>query len=328
MARASRDQGRAVSLATANISNSVFDSRRDRTDPQPYHRVSPSLAGGAATLQVLRFLGLEAPGGARECGTCFDTVLACEGLSCASAHFTCGSCLGREICRQAERVGEGRGDRPGPVDIMAVRCVDPVGCQAQPFSDAELARVLPADAVSGCLRASLDARAAVQGVALAAGFQRERLELLRRLGEAEARAGNLGQLRESVVETILTTRCPNPACMQRFGGFTGCFALQCKMPDDAAGAWGGNAAAFCGRAFCGWCFEPCGADAHAHVRNCPSKLSNDAYYGTDQQYNESLRRLQLRRLQEYSSTLDAGVWRDLKQFMRDDWARHGLAVAF
>jgi hypothetical protein len=215
---------------------------------------------------------------------------------------------------------------------MTVRCIAPPvedgGCKAPPFTDAELARVLPADAVSACLRASLDARVAVQGVKLAAGFHRERLELLRRLGEAEARAGNLKQLRESVIETILTTRCPNPACMQRFGGFTGCFALTCEMPDDAAHAWGDNAAGFCGRAFCGWCFESCGADAHAHVRGCPSKLASDAYYGTEHQYEESLRRMQLRRLQEYSRTLGAGVWRDLKLHMQDDWARHGLAVGF
>jgi hypothetical protein len=38
--------------------------------------------------------------------------------------------------------------------------------------------------------------------------------------------------------------------------------------------------------------------------------------------------MQLRKLQEYSRTLDAGVWRDLNLHMRDDWVRHGLAVGF
>ena len=59
-----------------------------------------------------------------------------------------------------------------------------------------------------------------------------------------------------VEERILTLACPR--CGQAFVDFVGCFALTCSR-DKAA--------------FCAYCLEDCGADAHRHVANCPHNIA-------------------------------------------------------
>ena len=48
-------------------------------------------------------------------------------------------------------------------------------------------------------------------------------------------------------------------------GFTGCFALTCVR-------------AACGCAFCAYCFEDCGNDAHAHVRARRCSPNNEGLF--------------------------------------------------
>ena len=53
--------------------------------------------------------------------------------------------------------------------------------------------------------------------------------------------------------------CNIAPCGHRFDFFDGCFAVTCH----------GDGTRTCGRAFCGFCMQDCGADAHPHVRECP-----------------------------------------------------------
>ena len=80
---------------------------------------------------------------------------------------------------------------------------------------------------------------------------RQELARLARLSEFERQ---VEAARLHVEENLLTLKCPRPACGQAFVDFSNCFALQCHR---------------CGCGFCAWCLADCGADAHAHVANCP-----------------------------------------------------------
>ena len=62
------------------------------------------------------------------------------------------------------------------------------------------------------------------------------------------------------LQETLNLKCPR--CSQVFSEYNGCAALVCRGA-QAGGAGG------CGAAFCAWCQADCGADAHAHVAQCP-----------------------------------------------------------
>ena len=55
---------------------------------------------------------------------------------------------------------------------------------------------------------------------------------------------------------MLEDACPR--CKQVFDQFDGCCALDCSR---------------CPCSFCAWCLQDCGADAHSHVRECPSNMA-------------------------------------------------------
>lgn len=99
------------------------------------------------------------------------------------------------------------------------------------------------------------------------------------------------QLRNHIVEEILTLRCPRCSCA--FLDFDGCFALTCSN---------------CKCGFCGWCLKDCGYDAHAHVKTCPSKppeARNEAYFGTKDQFQEAQRKRRRRELIGFLQKLDS-----------------------
>ena len=71
--------------------------------------------------------------------------------------------------------------------------------------------------------------------------------------------------RKKIIEEILELRCPR--CSKVFFDFVGCFALTCNN---------------CRCAFCAYCLEDCGADAHAHVAGCGlNRAPGRNVYGND-----------------------------------------------
>lgn len=268
---------------------------------------------------------LEAPGAAAAvCCICYDDCLPTERLACAGPerHVFCGTCLGKDISRQAEKEREGRGPKRAAGELLAVRCVH---CKfgAPAFTDAQLAAVLPPDVLPSCLGAVIATREALQKGRDRQEAHAELTELRRRLGEAEARNGDLAKMRAHVADAILTTRCPH--CSLAFGGFTGCFALDCQVDMDsgaakaaaaAAAALGAQLQARCGNAFCAWCFEKCGADAHGHVARCAWKLADQVYHGKEADYKASVRRRQLHQLGLLRESMEADLWGALVDGMK------------
>ena len=68
------------------------------------------------------------------------------------------------------------------------------------------------------------------------------------------------------IEGMLNVKCPR--CEMVFMDFANCAALTCGQ-------------AGCGAAFCAWCQEDCGDDAHNHVAHCAAKPPGaDTFYDT------------------------------------------------
>jgi hypothetical protein len=127
-----------------------------------------------------------------------------------------------------------------------------------------------------------------------------------------------------VAEHVLTPKCPR--CARAFLGFNGCFALRCALDETEAAAAGAAwaAGAFCGAAFCAWCFEDCGADAHEHVKRCAHNRGGQLYHGTVAQFDASLRALRLRRLRTYLPEQPLHVRRALLAALHEELADLGI----
>ena len=102
-------------------------------------------------------------------------------------------------------------------------------------------------------------------------------EKIQKIADADERQAAVARL--MIVDNLLVLRCPR--CTAVFADFDGCFALKCHR----------NA---CGAAFCAWCLQDCGADAHAHVQTC-AQGNGRGYYGTKEEFEEH-HRLRRRRL--------------------------------
>jgi len=95
-------------------------------------------------------------------------------------------------------------------------------------------------------------------------------------------------LRNKVIEDFLTLKCPR--CSKAFLDFDGCFALKCSA---------------CPCAFCGWCLQDCGTDAHPHVIKCSSKpKENKSYFGSFEQFEVAQHKRQQKLLSTFLDSLD------------------------
>ncbi len=103
-----------------------------------------------------------------------------------------------------------------------------------------------------------------------ARVERLRQELAR--GQ-DAHSQKITRHRLHIAENILTLKCPRAQCRRAFIDYSGCMALSCQ----------------CGCGFCAWCLADCGADAHAHVLQCPSNIQRGSYGGTLAQFNTAHR---------------------------------------
>ena len=211
----------------------------------------------------------------RECcvfTACPDRPLTLsDGLECSQGHFVCSGCLAAAV--------EARGEAAGRLGCLA--------CAAQPFPDRDVLLKLPERAGLRFLSQVTRATDAANARALEAAMD-ERVQLA---VEARLAKDATSRLRNQVIDSILTLRCPHADCKKamhfqveegsglRLLPWTGCFAVICK--DD-----GGNG---CKKHFCGWCFAPFGAgkegdsECHRHVVSCAHNTApgRDVYGGPD-----------------------------------------------
>ena len=245
----------------------------------------------------------------RTCAVCLEDGIPCDaGLTCDGAtdnHFTCWTCVSRTVGSAAARTAAAGG----------LRCpAAGADCSSSPFSEAALSRGLTAEALASLRDAQLEA----QKISLTAEFAAERRELCTQLAVANAQNGRLHDLRLDV-EAMLTPKCPR--CSSAFAGFDGCFALKCAYPEENAAAAAsaatalrnGGALRFCGAGFCGWCFELCGNDAHAHVLACPHNLvAGRGYFAPMDLWEQSLTMWKKRTLEAYLAKLEPPMRAALK----------------
>jgi len=126
-----------------------------------------------------------------------------------------------------------------------------LGCQAPPFSDAEVAAVC---------EPQLFGRYVQQRVELAE--MKMEVEKAREFAQKVARLEAMDERTRRVetcamrVRDALNNACPR--CKAVFEDFNGCTALTCHR---------------CSAGFCAWCLADCGADAHRHVASCARNLA-------------------------------------------------------
>jgi hypothetical protein len=257
---------------------------------------------------------------AQRCAICLETVPSARGLECpqrVAQHFLCNECLTRKVTADCQ-VADGNAllDRAGQVFCVGYTLQDsPCASSgaATAYADRDLAGHLPPAAFECYMRARHEC--------VSARLHREKdeevrqrvaseLERLRAQSEAQRQ---FAEAYRHIVDDLLTLRCdplpahsshtlltrrscrcPNHECRQAFIDFEGCFALSCSR---------------CSAAFCGWCLAFCGVrgDAHAHVRCCPHRSSEDPLFGSLEQFSMVTRRRQRDDVRLFMATLPAPV---------------------
>ncbi len=234
----------------------------------------------------------------RDCGSCYDKRRLEGGLECADKHFLCKDCLESGLCAYLKPDSD-RDPRVGR-DLS-------VGCLYDPACGARLAARDLARHVSEATLAKVRKR---EHSRLVAEVQQELgREYERRLKAELARKVDdviFTRHREHICG-LLTPSCPR--CKRVFFDFDGCFAISCS-------GQGG-----CGCAFCAYCLEDCGADAHHHVAACPHRPHRapsvdgvyDRYYGSKAEFEAAMKTLRTRRVREYWSSEVAKLPGDQRQ---------------
>ncbi|KAG5184304.1 hypothetical protein JKP88DRAFT_315222, partial [Tribonema minus] len=225
-----------------------------------------------------------------------------QGVMCAAAaagnqHFTCDVCLDRWVASLAD----------DPLKLAGsggfVRCTG-VNCASKAFDPHTVAQHIRQETHTKYRTAVEAGIKQLNSFELQAAFNKRledlRLELMNSHStNALDQAARQGELH--VVERVLTLHCPT--CDKAFLDFEDCFAIRCRpveLPGHVRGKIG------CGNSFCGWCMQPCGQDAHNHVRSCKFKMTppDNLYYGSFELFNQTQKNRRQRMLGEYLSTIN------------------------
>jgi MoxR-like ATPase len=182
------------------------------------------------------------------CGTCFANFPADRGMFCEnqeSPHFTCRTDLNAAAMEsiRPEKLGS----------AVVTQCT---ACSSS-FDQYLMTKHLTKET---CVAID-SAKREIQEVKLQQEYDRKlQQELSRRLKEEVALLQQMDAAqravyshRQRICNEILNDKCPR--CGQVFIYDGGCMAFACLRPA-------------CGSAFCGYCFEACGRDAHGHAAGC------------------------------------------------------------
>jgi len=235
-----------------------------------------------------------ARGPARTCCVCCcdelesgEALCLADGVDCPSgqpAHFVCDLCLALLASSSLN----------GPSFAGVILCPGP-GCKGK-YADQVLAQRLPAELFARLLKALLESKEKTLREELNA--QNKRV-LERELEEMQRRSVLQNQVlaaKRYVEEELMTLKCPR--CRRAFADFSGCCALTCG--GDGPG---------CGCAFCAWCLQDCGHDAHAHVRTCPRNPARGELFDSKRQFPASQRKRVVEAVRGYLGALGSGELR-------------------
>jgi len=245
----------------------------------------------------------------QECTICLSAVLQTQGVSCGAtttrSHLTCNECFDRHVLTESQRKV-----RLLQRDDARVRCL---GASAHLMADlcAGKSSFFSDDIVSQHTSATtfgayMQTRKQLVEQQIAQEMEQHHRTALRQQIErlwvfSTHQLEVEGLHLQAAREYVLTLKCPR--CGQAFVDLEGCFALKCSR---------------CAAAFCGWCLEDCGANAHPHVACCPRKLSNDRYFGNMEQFKAAHKQRRIQQLRKLLNNKKDEVRRDVLHQLRLD----------
>ena len=237
----------------------------------------------------------------RECSICMDEVMLLSGYDCGE-HFTCDDCF-------AMHVGFKFGEELRILEATEGKVYCPgVDCEAKAVTEGDIFLHAGEAGIRGYLGAQKKLLEKKLGEEIRKE-ERERLEREKvRIAAMDQLQREVHNARTTIVEDLLTLKCPREGCRQAFLDFDGCFALSCSK---------------CGCGFCAWCLEDCGRDAHAHVANCEVGREQNGrdYYGTEDQFVACQKERRQHSVRDFLRTLtDAvrvGVIRQVQPDLKD-----------
>jgi hypothetical protein len=205
-----------------------------------------------------------------QCAICLDEVqpqltnVICPGEE-KPAHVVCPTCFVGHV--RAFATSESRMSKSS----SSVECFEQ-GCQHR-FASLDVIPLLAGDVESLALflqfKTDIETHVVRQE-------EKERFDEQRRRDEEQAKLNYEEHTSQAeatkITETIFNISCPR--CKAVFVDFSGCLALHCK----------------CGCAFCGWCLRDCGADAHACVGMCGTRLGYPGYHHSIDVFNQHHRK--------------------------------------
>ena len=258
----------------------------------------------------------------RECCVCFDEVNIAAGVECAGrpAHFLCDACFGQHCLAFAQEdlhVLTARGGRlycPERRKQGGVwQCCTDHAANDFPPELAYPAETVAAHVPAAAFEALLHARGRIQEQQLVQQLEQQFEERLaaerRRVQALRADELRIEQTVRHIQEKILTLHCPR--CDLAFLDFTGCFALTCHG---------------CRCSFCAYCLADCGADAHAHVANCPHSLRRGDMYGDWASFERVQRQRRERMARNYLNAIDHGIRARVLAACALDFADLGIQI--
>jgi hypothetical protein len=192
----------------------------------------------------------------RECAICLDSFPLHEGVECGAEHdqhYVCNGCFDGHVRTEAATED---------LDMLAERHGNVFcpykkhGCaETAAYADAEVARHVTAATFATYTEGKkklLEMQLVKEiGEVERARFEAE-LHRLVHMDEQQRQAHRHG----IALEDVFNLKCPR--CAAVFLDFNDCCALTCSR-------------AGCGAAFCAWCQQDCGGDAHQHVGQCPER---------------------------------------------------------
>jgi hypothetical protein len=221
----------------------------------------------------------------RDCGSCWEKRRLEDGLECADKqHFLCKDCLENGL-RAYLKPDSAQDPRVGR--DLSVGCLQGPACGAR-LAARDLARLVSEATLAQVRERELGRREVEVQQKLRREYdERLKVELARKVDDVI-----FARHRDHICG-LLELSCPR--CKRRFFDFEGCFALTCSGE-------GG-----CGCAFCAYCLQDCGRDAHNHVAACPHRPPrvpsgddiNDRYFGSNAQFEAAMKALRTRRVREY-----------------------------
>jgi hypothetical protein len=242
-----------------------------------------------------------------ECVVCEDDFSIDEGLMCTAHvahHFICDECLGGHV----------RAGATADLGVIAQRdarmCCPGVAdeeCASAPYADDDLAMHLRTS--PGVFSLYLEGRKMLLEQSLAQDANLRVQAELKKIIEMDEEERKVLQARMHIVEDIINLKCPR--CHAVFIDFAGCFALRCNR---------------CPCAFCAWCLEDCGGDAHTHVANtCVHKPRGaQVYHGSQADFEAQNLRRRRRLLGAHLMDLEPGLRRKVLRVVAGDLRDVGL----